>query len=73
MQHSVQYCGLDELGSDHIRKIDRVRHGYGNTCGVLEMGPAGMGMVSKMPTRGYTATCTTVSWVCTGIAPRYLI
>jgi len=51
----------------------RVRHGYGNTRGVLETGHAGTGTVSKMPTRGYTATRTAVSRVCTGIAPKYLI
>jgi hypothetical protein len=38
--------------------IARLRHGYGNTRGVLETGCAGTGTVCKTPTRGYTATHT---------------
>lgn len=51
----------------------RDRHGYGNTRGVLETGRAGTGTVCKMPTRGYTATITAVSRVCTGIRSKILI
>ena len=50
--------------------IGRDRHGYGNTRGVLETGHTGTGTVCKMLTRGYTATRTAVSRVCTGIRSK---
>jgi hypothetical protein len=52
--------------------IDRDRHGYGNTRGVWETGRAGTGTVCNMPTRGYTATRTAVSRVCTGMRLKKL-
>jgi hypothetical protein len=50
----------------------RVRHGYGNTRGVLETGCADTGTVCKMPTHGYTTTHTAVSRVGTGMRSKIL-
>jgi len=54
-------------------RVNRVRHEYENTCGVPETGSAGTGTVCKTPTRGYTATRTAVSRVCTGIRSKNII
>jgi len=61
------------VGSKDVCTAGRVRHGYENTRGVPETGSAGTGTVCKMPTRGYTATRTAVSRVCTGIRSKIII
>ena len=43
--------------------VNRVAHGYGETCGVPKMGAAGMGMVVGFGTPQYTITRTRVTGI----------
>ena len=51
----------------------RVQHRYRNIPSVQAAGCVGSGTVWEIPTHGYTAPVTTVSWFHTGVSSNYHI